>query len=218
MQKKESVIRLKELSIGYSPSEPVLKNIDLEIYKGEYCALIGSNGSGKTTLIRCIAGLIDPISGILKISENTTMSMVPQFKKMKLEYPLSVREVIFLSGKLENIFKKKKGISLEEKEILKEIGIEHLLQKLIRECSGGELQKVFIARSLLSGANFIFLDEPMDALDKGSRNRISNLIKRYSNEKRISFFIITHHLEKVFLNNFDRIFQIKDKSIIEAKK
>jgi len=218
MHKKEIIFSAKKLFIGYSANGPVLKNIDLEIYKGQYCALLGSNGSGKTTFIRSIAGLMPSISGSLQIGENTSISMVPQFKKMKLEYPLTVREVIFLSGKFDFLFRKKSPITDKQLTILKEIGVYHLLNKLIRECSGGELQKILIARSLLSGAELIFLDEPMDALDNDSRIQISHLLLKYSKENKTTFFIITHNIEKTFIDDFDRVFQIKDRILKEVKK
>ena len=98
------------------------------------------------------------------------------------------------------------------------MGIEPILNLLVRECSGGQLQKVLIARSLLSEANMIFLDEPLDALDSDSKNIVTEILKREIKEKNKTIFIITHHIEKNWLSEFNRKFTVDGMHIKEFKK
>lgn len=204
------------LCIGFDSRYPILNEINLTVNQGDFACLLGSNGSGKSTFVRTISGIIPKCCGDFTLGENVTISMVPQFKKMQFQYPLTVEEVLLLTEKF-SLFHKPK-LTKGQKVIIEEIGIESILPLLVRECSGGQLQKVLIARSLLSDANLIFLDEPMDALDFESKNIVTEILKKEIKEKNKTIFIITHHIEKNWLSEFNRKFSVDGLHIKEIKK
>lgn len=206
----------KNLCIGFDKRYPILNEINLTVNQGDFACLLGSNGSGKSTFVRTVSGIIPKCCGDFTLGENVTISMVPQFKKMQFQYPLTVEEVLLLSEKF-SLFHKPK-LTEEQKVIIQEIGIESILPLLVRECSGGQLQKVLIARSLLSDANLIFLDEPMDALDFESKHVVTEILKKEIKEKNKTIFIITHHIEKNWLSEFSRKFSVDGLHIKEIKK
>lgn len=146
----------KNLCIGFDSRYPILNEIEITLNKGDFACLLGSNGSGKSTFVRTISGIIPKCCGDFILAPDIKISMVPQFKKMQFQYPLTVKEVLLLTEKF-TIFPKK-NFTNEQSILLEKMGIEPILNLLVRECSGGQLQKVLIARSLLSDANLIFLD------------------------------------------------------------
>jgi len=206
----------QNLCIGFDSRYPILNEINLTVNQGDFACLLGSNGSGKSTFVRTVSGIIPKCCGDFKLGDDIKISMVPQFKKMQLQYPLTVEEVLLLTEKF-TLFHKP-TLTEEQKIIIKEIGIESILPLLVRECSGGQLQKVLIARSLLSDANLIFLDEPMDALDFESKQIVTEILKKEIKEKNKTIFIITHHIEKNWLSEFNRKFSVDGLHIKEIKK
>ncbi len=208
--------KTKNLCIGFDPSYPILNEINITLHRGDFACLLGSNGSGKSTFVRTISGIIPKCCGDYVIGDNITISMVPQFKKMQFQYPLTVKEVLLLSEKF-SLFHKK-NFTETQLSLIKRIGIESILPLLVRECSGGQLQKVLIARSLISEANLIFLDEPMDALDSDSKGIVTEILKTEIKEKNKTIFIITHHIEKNWLSEFNRKFSVDGLHIKELKK
>ena len=198
----------KNLCIGFDSRYPILNEINLTLNRGDFACLLGSNGSGKSTFIRTISGIIPKCCGDFTLGEEIKISMVPQFKKIQFQYPLTVKEVLFLSEKF-SLFPKSK-LKEEESSLIEKMGITPILNLLVRECSGGQLQKLLIARSLISKANLIFLDEPMDALDADSKLIVT--------EKNKTIFIITHHIEKHWLSEFNRKFSVHGTHIKEMNK
>lgn len=208
-----SIFKVENLSIGYQKKNPILETINLEIQQGEISCLLGANGSGKSTFVKTLSRLIKPVSGSISYSNACTISIVPQYKKMQMQYPLKVKEVLKLSNGF-NFFPKANPAS---ESVINRMGIESIQNLLLKECSGGQLQKVLIARSLLSNANLIFLDEPLDALDTKSKKLIVEILIEQARDLQKTFFIITHNIEIEWLNNFNRILKIQEKTIIEKK-
>ncbi len=197
------------LNIGYA-KEIILENVNLRIFQGDRCCLIGSNGSGKTSLVKTISRIGKPISGKINYSKDILISNVPQFKKIQFHYPITVEKMLLLDN---NFYFKNKN--LDEFEILVKLRILDYKNKLIRECSGGQLQKVLIARSILSKANLIFFDEPLDAIDEKSKKIVLEEFEKESKNKERTFFVITHNLDNTWLKNFNRVFQIQNNMVIE---
>lgn len=207
-------IRTENLCVGYTKDSPILNDINLTINEGDMCTLSGSNGSGKSTFIKTISGLIKKCCGEYILAENTRISHVPQFKKLQYHYPLKVKDMLLLSPSWSF---KKKSLTEENRILLEKLNILRIENQLIRECSGGQLQKVLIARSLLADANLVFLDEPLDALDSDSKRTITSLLREEALKKHRTFFIITHNEEKSWLVEFNRRFYIEGMKIKERK-
>jgi ABC-type Mn2+/Zn2+ transport system ATPase subunit len=205
------------LSIGYRKSSPILQDIHVHLKQGERIALLGANGSGKSTLVKTISGLLSPLSGKIHLDPKRKISLVPQMKNLKLEFPMSIYDSLVLSQSSHLPFWKKWKPNQMDQEILERTGVSNIQELLLRECSGGQLQKFLIARSLLSGANLLFLDEPMDALDSSSQQGILDLFLDLQKKKVLGLFMITHNISKNWLGYFHRVYKIQGDSIVEDK-
>lgn len=192
-----SLIELKNLTLGYD-KDIILKDINLSIEDNDFVCVVGANGSGKSTLIKGILGLIKPIKGkvIYKGLKQNYIGYMPQETKVDSNFPASVLEIV-LSGTLnqyKNIF-----YSKEQKEIainnLKLLGIEKLKNKSFSELSGGQRQKVLLARSLSATTKLLILDEPSNNLDSKSKKELYSTIIDLNKNHNITIIMITHDLD-----------------------
>jgi putative ABC transport system ATP-binding protein len=198
---------------------PVLCDVNLNIYSGEFISIMGASGSGKSTLLYLIGGLDNPTSGQIKIKGKSISSMKDKeassmrrkdigfiFQFYNLIPNLNVEENIMLSllldGKREKFYKK------ELDEIIHIVGLESRMKHKPRELSGGEQQRVAIARALINSPDIILADEPIGNLDSKTGTDIMNLLQRINREKGKTIIQVTHSMESVKYG--DRIVKIKD--------
>lgn len=210
IQISHELIRANNLSVGYRSGFPVVRDINFVIQTGKSYALVGGNGSGKTTLFRTLTSLQGPLSGEIIISKNLKSSYVPQAKKMALSFPLSVQDVLLMPKNYAPSFLPKKKFTDSELFLLERSGVSEYLNKQISECSGGQLQRVLILRALLTDADLVFLDEPMDSLDHKSRDLFQKILAEYLSAGNRSLFFITHSLNHDWNSGFDEVFEIDD--------
>lgn len=208
------LLETKALSLGYDGKE-VLKDINIEICDTDYVCIVGDNGSGKTTLIKGMLGLLPPIAGKVLLSPSLPQKHIgylPQITTAQQNFPASVYEIVS-SGLLNNkkafpIFNKE-----EKKRILqsmKKLHIEDLQHKSYKELSGGQQQKVLLARALCATQKLLILDEPITGLDETSRIEVYQMIDMLHKEEHIAIVMITHNLDDVLpyttqvlrINNF----------------
>nr|WP_246541268.1 metal ABC transporter ATP-binding protein [Peptoniphilus ovalis] len=215
------MLEIKDLSFKYN-SELVLENINLNVYKGDYVALIGSNGAGKSTLIKLILNQLKPLEGEIKIyTENgyAGIGYVPQLTiSSNLEFPITVFELISLG-----LYPKNKGFrkldDVDKEKIysaLNLVGMKDFSNNLYTALSGGQRQRVLIAKTLVATPKFLVLDEPMTGIDKDSKKSLFKLLNHINKSHGITILMITHNLEEVE-ENVNKIYQIKDKKIWEVK-
>lgn len=193
-----SLIDIKNLSLGYD-GNIVLKNVNLKIEENAFLCVVGPNGSGKSTLIKGILGLIKPISGTITFNnlKQNFIGYMPQETKVDSNFPASVLEIV-LSGTLN-----KKSVSLfytkEDKKLaiknLKILGIENLKNKHFSELSGGQRQKVLLARSLCATSKLLILDEPSNNLDSKSKKNLYDILTNLNKNYNITIIMITHDLD-----------------------
>lgn len=190
----QNLIECRNLSVGHSKNKPILENINFQVELGKNYLLKGRNGSGKTSFLQTISGILPKISGEIHSSPLTKISMVTQFHQIQLHAPITVKSFLKLSILSQKFFSfRKYSFSNFEKSILEELEIFSFQDLLLRECSGGQLQKVLIARSLLIQPSLLILDEPFDHLDSHSIKNTIQLLKEHSSENQLTILLVSHN-------------------------
>ncbi|MFP4698263.1 MAG: metal ABC transporter ATP-binding protein [Eubacteriales bacterium] len=191
------IIELRDVTVYYN-NVCALEKINIKIKEKDFVGVIGPNGGGKSTLLKLLAGLITPSNGRIKKKKGLRIGYVPQFTSFDKNFPISVEEVI-LSGLLDRnikIFKKYSNKNYKKLEsITKFLKIEDLKKRQIGQLSGGQLQKVLIARALMSEPEVLLLDEPTSSIDSKTKENIYKLLNEINKEKTI--IIISHDLLEV---------------------
>lgn len=222
-------IELSHVYFSYEANKEILKDINIKIRKGEKIALVGKNGAGKSTIANIIQGYFQPTKGEIylnniaykKYDKDSISKKIGSLAQDFKTYSLTILENIFMDSK-ENISK----TEIEDaKKVLKDLGLKEKIEKLPKALdtnitseleegvnfSGGELQKIALARVLIKDYELIILDEPSSALDAYSEKEIfEKILNKYSNE---SIILISHKLANVI--NVDRIYYIEDGQIVE---
>ena len=198
------------LSVFYG-EDCALKEISLQVEEREFLGIIGPNGGGKTTLLKAILGLVPPESGEVRIFGGTgaqarrSIGYVPQFSRFDRRFPINVEEVV-LMGRLTGRSPWFARYSREDREIVKSLltrlEIADFRKRQIGQLSGGQLQRVLIARALAVEPKILILDEPTASVDSASKTRIYELLKELNQE--ITILIVTHDLSAVS-SNIDKI-------------
>jgi len=214
----EPLIKIHNLSVSYGDIE-ALRDVNLDIDEGEYVGIIGPNGGGKSTLMKAILHLI-PIEANSITCRNLPvpkakmrMGYVPQMTEMNRLFPISVYEVVLLARLPKGIkpfFHFTENDRRATFDILKKVGIGHLATRQISDLSGGEFQKMLIARALATDPKILFLDEPTAMIDVMYQKQIFLLLKKLSSEMTI--VLITHHVQPI-LKQLTRLVYL-DKNVI----
>ena len=194
-----TLLTLDNLSFGYE-HYLIGKNINLQITVGDFIAIVGSNGSGKSTLVKTILGLLPPLAGKIVFSDALKPSQIgylPQETRVDPNFPATVSEIV-LSGTLGKLsFKPFYGKTEHQltNNALKALGITKLARKSFSELSGGQKQKVLLARALTATSNLLILDEPSNNLDYDSRHDFYEALKSLNHDHGITILMITHDLD-----------------------
>ncbi|MDI3533826.1 MAG: zinc transport system ATP-binding protein [Thermosediminibacterales bacterium] len=187
-------LELKNVNVYYD-KVCALKNINLQVKKSEFLGIIGPNGGGKTTLLKLILGMIKPSSGIVNINENITIGYVPQTSNFNKHFPIKVLDVI-LMGRLDKSLKLFHKYTKEDVEkvgkIMERLGILELRDRQVGELSGGQLQKVLIARALAVEPKMLLLDEPTANIDVQSKTEIFEILKKLN--EQVTIILVTHDI------------------------
>lgn len=193
-----SDIEVKGLSVNYSGVKAI-EDISFKIEDKDFLAIIGPNGGGKTTLIKLLLELIKADRGHIIKNKKSPIGYVPQFTFFDKSFPINVFDVI-LTGRLPKKIKLfQRYTSKDKKEvekIMESLEILHLKERQIGQLSGGQIQKVLIARALITNPKILILDEPTASLDLKTTMEIYNILKKLNQEKTI--IMVTHDIEEVF--------------------
>ncbi|TDO89262.1 taurine transport system ATP-binding protein [Halanaerobium saccharolyticum] len=203
-EKKESLIKIENMSLEYGESinsTLALKNIDLEINKGEFICVLGPSGCGKSSLLKCIAGYVKPTSGrVLMHGEEVDgpdwhRGVVFQSPTL---YPwMTVNENVEFGPKMRNL--PKAEIKDIREYFLDEVNLSGIGGNYTFELSGGMKQRVAIARVLANYPQVVLMDEPFGALDALTRENMQNLIRNIWEENNTTIFFITHDVDEALL-------------------
>lgn len=214
----EPIIKLDDVSFAYQDAV-VLENVSLDIFPGEFVAIIGPNGGGKTTLLKLILGFLKPTLGrvdvfgsLPKNNHTTPIAYVPQTTRFDRQFPISVREVV-LSGCLSHLpwhgrFHQKEQDAAAE--ALQRVGLSDFQYTPFGKLSGGQAQRVLIARALVSNPQLLLLDEPTASVDSQAEAEIYAILQKLHGTMTI--LMVTHDL-KAAVSQVDRVLCIQRQAV-----
>lgn len=187
------MLEIKNINVSYGERH-ILKNISFALTKGETLSIIGPSGCGKSTLLLSIANLKEYNSGkILNGFKDTNLIL----QSNGLFPWKTIKENIKLGLLVRNV--PKEDIEKHIKKIVKELNIEHILNKYPSEVSGGEKQRAAVARALVLSSELLLMDEPSSALDSINKENFQNLLCKIQKEYNMSYIIVTHNIEEAVL-------------------
>jgi ABC-type Mn2+/Zn2+ transport system ATPase subunit len=195
---------------GQSPSSrPALEGVSFAVVRGEGVAVVGPNGAGKTTLFRAIAGLIRPIAGEVRLAPQARIAYLPQRSQVDWAFPVTVADVVMM-GLIQRIGwlrlprrREARLARLAVHEALEQVGLGPLANRPIGELSGGEQQRMFLARAMVQGAELLLLDESLAGLDAAAQEEILRLLGGLR-ERGVAVLLATHDLNLAG-GRFDRV-------------
>lgn len=183
----QALLRLDKVSVQFA-EEHVLQNVQLQVNAGEIVTLIGPNGAGKTTLVRCVLGLRKPNSGQVWRKPKLRIGYMPQKLQVDTTLPLSVLRFLRLVPEV------KRQTALAA---LAEVGAERLIDSPLQSISGGELQRVLLARALLRKPELLVLDEPVQGVDIAGQAELYRLITTLRDRHHCGVLMVSHDLHLV---------------------
>ncbi len=191
------ILEIKNVSAGYE-DEIILRDIDLTVNENDFIGIIGPNGGGKTTLLKVILGLIRPCQGTVnffegnQVKSETSIGYLPQINQIDRQFPITVINVV-LSGLMskEGIFGRYSGNQKKlAEELLGRLGILNLKKKNIGELSGGQLQRVYLCRAIISSPRLLMLDEPSTFVDTKFETDFFGTLKQLN--KEMAIIVVSH--------------------------
>lgn len=197
--KNDPIIEIRNLGFAYS-GHPVLEDINLTVREGNFVAMIGPNGGGKTTLLKLMLGLLIPTGGSLKIFGHPPRQVshhigyMPQNVHVNTHFPVTALDVV-LMGKLKpgkRWARYSNGDRLEAHKALDRLGMGAFCHRRVGKLSGGQLQRVFVARALVSQPRLLFLDEPTANIDTRGQAEFYSLLKELN--ESVTIIVVSHDL------------------------
>ena len=200
MEESKKIIQIKNVVKNFDDTV-VLKGVSLDIYDNEFVTLLGPSGCGKTTLLRILGGFVDPSSGEVLFNNEDILSLPPYkrdintvFQKYALFPHLNVYDNVAFGLKLKKM--PKDVIDRKVRRMLKLVNLDDYGKRNINEMSGGQQQRIAIARALVNEPTVLLLDEPLAALDLKLRKEMQIELKRIQQEVGITFIFVTHDQEE----------------------
>lgn len=205
--KIEQVIDIRSMNFSYG-NTPTLSGINLQIEDGEFLGIVGPNAGGKSTLLKLILGLLQPQSGIINVFGTAAsvarrqVGYVPQHSTFPRDFPITVEQVVQL-GRL-GLWQKAgwwqalmpSRVSQDDKKAvgraLEEVEAEDIAKRQIGSLSGGQLQRVLLARALVSEPRILILDEPTANIDQRLEGEIFDLLERLN--ERMTILVVSHDI------------------------
>ena len=187
MNKEKKILLKVDNASFYKNNKWLVKGVSLEVKQGEIVTLIGPNGSGKSTTAKIALGIYKQIEGNVKRSTNK-IGYVPQ--KISIDWTLPIRVIDFMSLTKDPTYE-------QINDALNLTGVEHLKDKNLGNLSGGEFQRVLIARAIVNQPDLLVLDEPVQGVDFKGEIALYELIKKISEELNCGILLISHDLHVV---------------------
>ncbi len=205
MKNIKNLIEVKNLIFGYD-NIPVLKDINLNIFQNDYILIIGPNGGGKTSFLKLILGIVKPWRGSISYAKGVCgkIGYVPQYSHFNKNFPINVLDMVltgFIDSK--NFLKKYTKNQMEKAgQMLDKFDLYLKKKENINNLSGGQIQKLLIARALVADPVALLLDEPTASIDITSQSNIRDFL--YKLNRKMAIVMVTHDLTP-FAQNYKRI-------------
>lgn len=183
----DTLVTLSKVNLRYGDS-PVLSGVDLALTRGRITTLIGPNGAGKTCLAKIVLGLITPSDGQVQRQPGLRVGYMPQRIRLDDTLPLTVDRFLSLGAK---------SRTRERRDALARTGVAHLRQRTVQQLSGGEWQRVLLARALLRQPDLLVLDEPAQGVDVAGQNALYGLLAEVRDQLGCAILLISHDLHLV---------------------
>jgi len=187
MTTDQILVEAKAISLSLS-GRKILDAVDLSVHAGEILAMIGPNGAGKTTLVRVVLGLLKPDGGQLFSAPDLRIGYMPQRIVVDSILPLTVQRFLTLSHR---------ATEQQLRQVLDEVGVERLLKSPVQHISGGEMQRVMLARALLRAPDLLVLDEPVQGVDVTGQAELFDLIANIRDRHGCGILMVSHDLHLV---------------------
>lgn len=217
------MIHAKNITKSFG-SLQVLKGIDLQINKGEIVTIVGASGAGKTTLLQILGTLDKADSGEIRINETLVSELndkdLSKFRNENIGFVFQFHQLLPEFTALENVmipgmiaYKKESACKMRAKELLDFLGLGDRITHKPNELSGGEKQRVAVARALMNEPRVIFADEPSGSLDSKNKEELHELFFKLRDQLQQTFVIVTH--DESLSRLADRTIHMKDGLIID---
>lgn len=208
--------------VKFYGSLEVLKGVDINISKGEIVSIVGSSGAGKTTLLHILGSLDSPDKGEIWYEGNRIDTLKPKelaaFRNKNIGFVFQFHHLLPEFTALENVCipgwiagKKTKELEKKAMDLLVTLGVDHRAAHKPNALSGGEQQRIAVARALINDPGIIFADEPTGNLDSSNANSLHNLFQELRDKLNQTFLIVTHNEELASMS--DRVLHMKDGQI-----
>lgn len=203
------------ISKSFNSNPPLFADVSLDLYAGEKVAICGRSGSGKTTLLHILATLDTPTTGTVHFSEELPYSPPLRnigfvFQSFHLLEESTVLENVLLPVSIARL--PQSTFLPTAEELLKQMGVLHLIHQKVSYLSGGEKQRVALARALILDPQFIFADEPTGNLDFETAKSIKELLIKIVDENQKTLLLVTH--DRSFSQSCDKVFELNNNKLI----
>jgi len=216
----------KEYATGKNVTLQVLKGVDIDIKKGEIVVIIGPSGSGKSTLLHILGGLDRPTSGIVSVGKKNIFTLSEEersaFRNRKLGFIFQFHHLLPEFTALENVAmpslvrgERLRNVRAQAGELLDEVGLGERLHHKPNELSGGEQQRVAVARALMNAPVLVLADEPSGNLDEETGLKLHRLLVDLARKKGLTFVIATHNPD--LTRRGDRILRLADGKLVAVR-
>lgn len=195
MSESSPLVEAQSITVHYG-NRMILDHVDLAVHQGEIVTLIGPNGAGKSTLVKVMLGLEKPHHGKVILRDDVRVGYVPQKLHVDPILPLTVRRFLTLTAKAD---------TKRLRRYLGRVGAGSLLEANLCTLSGGELQRIVLARALLRDPQLLILDEPVQGIDVNGQSELYNLIGELRDSQQCGILMVSHDLHLVMAKT-DRVF------------
>ncbi len=196
----DEVVALNRVWISYEPGIYVVEDASFTVNQREFVALVGPNGGGKTTVLKAILGLIKPEKGSIKLfgreirnfKEWAWIGYVPQHaEKMYTNFPLSVEEFLYLKSPTHKVPRE------DVYKMLEFVGLKDVKYKRVSELSGGQFQRLYIAREIMASPKLLILDEPTSSIDASFKSDLYDILKEINENLGATIIMSTHDIAAI---------------------